>query len=98
MSTPPTLGTETQAFLRAIASPTRQSVLLLFSEGVELSVNDVAARANLGQSTASEQLAQLRAGGALAARREGRATFYRADREGIAKALAEIQAYVQSCC
>jgi DNA-binding transcriptional ArsR family regulator len=98
VTTAPSLAAETQAFLKAIASPTRQSVLMLFAHGAELSVNDVAARARMGQSTASEQLALLRAGGALHSRREGRATYYRADRDGISRALAEIQAYVQSCC
>ncbi|MGI5149554.1 helix-turn-helix domain-containing protein [Plantactinospora sp. CA-294935] len=42
-----------------------------FAQGAELSVSEVAERAGIGQSTASEQLTLLRRGGILTSRREG---------------------------
>ena len=92
------LKAETHDFLKAVASPTRQRIMLLFSRGAELSVNDVAERAAIGQSTASQQLNLLRRGGVVTSRREGKTVLYRADRGGTAAALADLQAYLKGCC
>jgi DNA-binding transcriptional ArsR family regulator len=72
--------------------------MLLFARGAELSVGEVAERAGIGQSTASEQLAQLRRGGIVTARKEGKVGLYRGDRERSARALADLQAYLRFCC
>lgn len=95
---PAQLDPATHDFLKALASPTRQRIMLLFFNGAELSVGEVAERAGLGQSTTSEQLALLRRGGIVTARREGKVIRYRGDREGIRKALADLQAYLEVCC
>ena len=87
-----------RAFLRALASETRQQLLLLFADGGELTVGEVARRAGIGQSTASEQLALLRAGGLLTATREGKLVRYRGDREGIVRQLTVLQASLSRCC
>jgi tellurite resistance protein TerB len=92
------LSVVTHDFLKALASPTRQRVMLLFARGGELSVGEVAERAGLGQSTASEQLALLRRGGILTSRREGKVVLYRADREGVLAALSDLQQYLLACC
>lgn len=92
------LSAAVHAFLKALASPTRQRIMLLFFDGAELSVGEVAARAGLGQSTASEQLALLRQGGVVTAKRDGKVVRYRGDREGIKRALADLQAYLEVCC
>jgi DNA-binding transcriptional ArsR family regulator len=88
----------THEFLRALASPSRQDVMLLFARGAELSVGEVAEKAGLGQSTASQQLAFLRRGGILTSRRQGKVVLYRADREGVMAALDDLQAYLLACC
>ena len=85
-------------FLKALASPARQRIMLLFSQGTELSVGEVAERAGIGQSTASEQLALLRRGGILASRREGKIVLYRADREGVLGVLDDLRSYLLTCC
>lgn len=72
--------------------------MLLFARGAELSVGDVAERAEIGQSTASEQLALLRRGGVLTSRREGKGVIYRADRDRTRAALADLQVYLDQCC
>lgn len=92
------LGPATHQFLKSLASPSRQEVMLLFARGGELSVGEVAAKAGLGQSTASQQLAFLRRGGILTARREGKVVLYRANRDGIMTALDDLKAYLLACC
>jgi DNA-binding transcriptional ArsR family regulator len=92
------LRAATHDFLKALSSPTRQRIMLLFARGAELSVNEVAEQAGIGQSTASQQLDLLRRGGIVTARREGKSVLYRADRDGAAAALADLQAYLKTCC
>lgn len=92
------LAPETHEFLRALASSTRQQIMLLFARGAELSVNEVAERAGIGQSTASSQLAILRRGRVVSSRRDGKVVLYRADREGTQAALGDLQRYLSICC
>lgn len=95
---PPRLDEATLDFLKALASPGRQQIMLLFAQGAELSVGEVAERAGIGQSTASQQLALLRRGRMVTSRRQGKIVLYRGDKEGIIKALADLQAYLRFCC
>lgn len=92
------LSDQTREFLKALASEGRQQVMFLFAGGVELTVGEVAGRLGIGQSTASEQLAQLRRGGMLTSRRGGKSVSYRADPPRIAASLAELQAVLAACC
>jgi DNA-binding transcriptional ArsR family regulator len=97
-TTAPDLDSRTRDFLKALASETRQEVMLLFAGGAELTVGEVAERAGIGQSTASEQLALLRDAGLLRATRDGKQVRYRADRDGIVGQLDEFQRYLRACC
>src|SRR5687768_4747234 len=90
-SAPPELDAETRGFLRALASESRQALLLLFADGGELTVGEVAERAKIGQSTASEQLAMLRDAQVLSSKRDGKLVRYSADRAGISNQLAKLQ-------
>ncbi|WP_020575158.1 ArsR/SmtB family transcription factor [Actinopolymorpha alba] len=92
------LNPTTHEFLKALASPTRQRIMLLFAKGAELSVNEVAERVGIGQSTASQQLALLRRGGIVTSRRDGKTVFYSADRDGTTAALTDLQTYLKNCC
>ncbi|HEY9292374.1 MAG TPA: helix-turn-helix domain-containing protein [Microlunatus sp.] len=56
-------GAADAGVLEALASPTRQPIMMLFRKGAELSVNEVAEQAGVRQSTASQHQAILRAGG-----------------------------------
>jgi DNA-binding transcriptional ArsR family regulator len=87
-----------RGFLKAMASTTRQQILMLFVGGIELTVNDVADRMQLAQSAASTHLATLRDGGLLTARREWKTVHYRADPTKIGRALADLQTLLQACC
>lgn len=95
---PVALAEDTHEFLRAVSSSTRQRIMLLFARGEELAVGEVADRVGIGQSTASQQLAALRRGKVVLARREGKTVYYRADRGGMAAALADLQRYLERCC
>lgn len=87
-----------QDFLKALASETRQQMLLLFAGGEELAVGEVADRLQIGQSTASQQLALLRRGDILSRSRSGNTVRYRANAAGISRALDELQSYLRVCC
>jgi DNA-binding transcriptional ArsR family regulator len=95
---PVELKPATREFLKALTSPTRQRIMLLFARGAELSVGEVAEQVGIGQSTASEQLAILRRAGIVTSRREGKIVLYRSDRDGAVEVLADLQAYLQTCC
>ncbi|GIH99565.1 ArsR/SmtB family transcription factor [Planobispora takensis] len=87
-----------RALLKALASETRQQILMLFSGGGELTVGQVAERLNLAQSAASTHLAALRDGGVLSSRREWKTVYYRADPARIGRALSDLQACLHACC
>ncbi len=88
----------TARFLKALASESRQQVMVLFAGGTELSVGEVADRLGIGQSTASQQLAQLKDGGLLTSRREAKTVYYRADKVRIGAALDRLRAFLDGCC
>lgn len=95
---PVQLSRATQDFLKALANPARQRIMMLFARGAELSVGEVAELAGVGQSTASEQLKMLRDGGVVTARREGKVVYYRADKAGMLRVLDDLRAYLEVCC
>jgi DNA-binding transcriptional ArsR family regulator len=95
---PQGLDEDTHEFLRALASSTRQRIMLLFARGEELPVGEVAERVGISQSTASQQLALLRRGKVVVSRRDGKTVYYRADRAGMAAAVADLQRYLEKCC
>ncbi len=92
------LSPPVQDFLKALASDTRQQMLLLFAGGEEVTVGDVANRMGIGQSTASQQLALLQRGGILSRSRSGNTVRYRANAVGISRALYELRSYLLFCC
>ncbi|MEV6867820.1 metalloregulator ArsR/SmtB family transcription factor [Streptosporangium subroseum] len=92
------LTTAARGFLKALASDTRQQILMLFADGIELTVNEVAERLSLAQSAASTHLATLREGGLLSSRREWKTVHYCADPARIGAALADLQLSLQACC
>jgi ArsR family transcriptional regulator, arsenate/arsenite/antimonite-responsive transcriptional repressor len=94
MSTP---GPELQAFLKALASETRQAILVLFATKDALTVNQIAAAVGIGQSTASEHLAILRRAGLLNATRASKEVYYRPDYERMIGSAEQLLVYLKSC-
>jgi DNA-binding transcriptional ArsR family regulator len=98
MTTPAAIDGPTREFLKALASETRQQIMLLFAGGRQLTVGEVAESCGLGQSTTSEQLAILKRGGLVQSTRDGKLVRYRADPTAIAARLSELQSYLACCC
>lgn len=63
-------------FLKAFAHESRLMILCILADG-EKSVTELERLLELRQPTVSQQLARLRADGLVAARREGKAIYYR---------------------
>ena len=76
--------------LRVLANGTRLAILNLLTSG-ERSVAEIDASLHIGQPNLSQQLAELRAVGALVARREGKAVFYRLRGERVQKLVNLLQ-------
>lgn len=86
-----------QAFLKALASETRQAILVLFATHETLTVNQIAEAVGVGQSTASEHLSVLRRAGLLTATREGKEVYYRPDHPRMLGGAQQLLEYLQSC-
>ena len=93
-----TFPPELQAFLRSLASETRQTILLLFATKPELTVGQIATAIGISQPTASEHLAILKRAGALYARRDGKEVFYRPNRALLIQHTEQLLAYLTHCC
>jgi DNA-binding transcriptional ArsR family regulator len=98
MTHPSAIDGPTRDFLKALASETRQQIMLLFTGGQQLTVGEIAESCGLGQSTTSEQLAILKRGGLLQSTRDGKLVRYRADPTTIGARLGDLQSYLANCC
>ncbi|MBI2384105.1 MAG: winged helix-turn-helix transcriptional regulator [Gammaproteobacteria bacterium] len=92
------VAAELQTFLKALASETRQRLLMLFIDGKERTVNEVAAEAGLSQAATSEHLSVMRQAGLLQCERRGKEVIYRPDRQRILLRLTELQGLLVRCC
>lgn len=89
---------ELQVFLKALASEKRQEIMFLFKDNNELTVNQVAELANIGQSTASEHLSVLKRAGILLSKKEGKEVFYSPNKSQIMSLLGQLTNYLTDCC
>ncbi len=87
-----------QKFLQALTNENRQRIMLLFAEQPVLTVSEVAERTQLGMSTASEHLKQLKEAGLLRAEKKGKEVEYRANVAQIQSILAELGGFLKQCC
>jgi tellurite resistance protein TerB len=92
------LSAGTREFFRALASQTRQRLLLELADGSERTVSEIAEAAQLGVSTVSEHLAVLRQARVVKANRVGKEVRYSADVEGMRANLAAFSAFLDRCC
>ncbi|HMV78376.1 MAG TPA: metalloregulator ArsR/SmtB family transcription factor [Leptospiraceae bacterium] len=85
-------------FFKALGNDKRQEILLnVFSDFKEHNIGEVAKKAGIAQSTASEHLSFLKRAGILTSEKVEKEVFYRVDRESVLSALDEIRT-VLSCC
>ena len=93
-----TIPDDVMDFIKSIASDSRLQILLLFTDAKELTVNEIAERVNLGQSTTSEHLSNLKRAGILVSRKENRLVFYSANRDRILEVLDNLSQMLRACC
>ncbi len=85
-------------FLKAFGSEKRQEIILsIFADEKEHNITEVAGRAGIAQSTASEHLAILKRAGVLASRKVEKEVFYHLDRKGITARIDEIRSLLNCC-
>jgi DNA-binding transcriptional ArsR family regulator len=85
-------------FLKSLASESRLNIVLLFFDGQERTVNQIAEAIGLGQPATSEHLAVLKQSGVLLSRKEGKEVYYHPDREKILAMLDTLNHLLRSCC
>ena len=83
------------AIFAALGDKTRQRILLLFEEGEELSIKDVASRFDLGRTTVVHHLAALEKAGILTVRRAGKLALYSAQPGVILDAMEKLRLYIE---
>jgi ArsR family transcriptional regulator len=93
-----TLPPDVQKFLQALTNENRQRIMLLFAQQPMLTVGEVAARTNLGMSTVSEHLKQLKDAGLLRSVKSGKEVQYRPNVTRIQETLNALNAFLMQCC
>jgi len=85
-------------FFKAMGNEKRQEILLgIFTDHLEHNITDVAGKARIAQSTASEHLFLLKRAGILTSRKVGKEVFYKLDRKSIIAVIDEIKSALQCC-
>lgn len=85
-------------FLKSLASESRLNIILLFLDGQERTVNQIAEAIGLGQPATSEHLAVMKQAGVLLSRKEGKEIYYCPDRAKVIKTLETLNQLLRSCC
>jgi ArsR family transcriptional regulator len=85
-------------FLKSIASESRLNIVLLFLDGQERNVNQIAEAIGLGQPATSEHLSVLRQAGVLISRKEGKEVYFRPDRTRVLNNLDALTNLLRRCC
>ena len=83
------------AVFAAMGDTTRQSILLLFEPGEELSIKDIAAAFDFGRSTIVHHLAVLEKAGILSVRREGRQALYSVCHHTVLDSLDKLRLFIE---
>ena len=74
------------------------SILLLFLDGQERTVNQITEAVGLGQPTTSEHLAVMKRAGVLNSEKRGKEVYYRPYRLRFAQQLEYLSSMLKQCC
>ncbi len=96
--TQPPVPAELFEFIKALASESRMNILLLFLDGEERTVNQIAEAVALSQPATSEQLTLMKRAGVLISEKQGKEVYYRPDRAKIIRSLEILSTLLKSCC
>ena len=94
----PSIPSDLLYFLKSLASESRLNIILLFLDGQEWTVNQIAEAIGLGQPATSEHLAVMKQAGVLISRKEGKEMYYHPDRAKVLKTLERLDQLLRSCC
>jgi DNA-binding transcriptional ArsR family regulator len=94
----PLLPADLLNFLKSLASESRLNIVLLFLDGQERTVNQIAEAIGLGQPATSEHLGVLRQAGVLLSRKEGKEVYFRPDRARVLETLDALNRLLHRCC
>ncbi len=94
----PAVPPELLEFVKAIASESRIKILLLFLDGQQRTVNQIAEAVGLGQPATSEHLALMKHSGLLLSEKQGKEVYYHPDRARIIHSLETLTSLLKSCC
>ena len=92
------IPTDLLSFLKSLASESRLNIILLFLDGQERTVNQIAESIGLGQPATSEHLSVLKQAGVLLARKEGKEMYYCPDRAKVLSMMKMLDNLLRSCC
>ena len=85
-------------FFKAMGNEKRQELILaIFGDKKEHNITEVASRAGIAQSTASEHLSLLKRAGVLTSRKLEKEVYYRLDSAGILATMEEIKSALKCC-
>lgn len=90
--------TNIQKFLQALTNENRQRIMMLFAEKPVLTVSEVAEKTQLGMSTVSEHLKQLKDAGLLRSQKIGKEVEYCPNVAEIKSTLDALSAFLRKCC
>jgi ArsR family transcriptional regulator, arsenate/arsenite/antimonite-responsive transcriptional repressor len=96
--TTPLLPADLLTFLKSLASESRLNIVLLFLDGQERTVNQIAEAVGLGQPATSEHLAVLRQAGVLLSRKDGKEVYFQPDRARVLRTLDALNNLLRKCC
>ncbi len=85
-------------FVKALASESRMTILLLFLDGQARTVNQIAETVGLGQPATSEHLALMKRAGVLFSEKRGKEVYYHPNRLQIIHFLETLSTLLKQCC
>lgn len=94
----PSIPADLLVFLKSLASESRLNIILLFLDGQERTVNQIADAIGLGQPATSEHLAIMKQAGVLISRKEGKEIYYCPDRAQVLETLDTLNRLLRNCC
>lgn len=94
----PAVSPDLLDFVKAVASESRMTILLLFLDGQERTVNQISEAIGLGQPATSEHLALMKRGGVLISEKRGKEVYYHPNRLQIAHSLETLSQVLKKCC
>ena len=83
---------------RALNDPVRQKIIMLFRNGTEFCVTDIAGNFKISRPTVSHHLNLMKRSGVLKSRKDGKEVYYSFNKEHVIGSLEMVVKYLRGCC